>query len=77
MVDGDLVDLLTAKQNSIRALALVLQDLNVADAALFPLLGVRIEPRKKLYIDLIKKKCQRLTLRSSGDKVFVNGAAGI
>ena len=53
MVDGDLVDLLTAKQNSIRALALVLQDLNVADAGLFPLLGVRIEPRKKLVINLV------------------------
>ena len=53
MVDGDLVDLLTAKQNSIRALALVLQDLNVANAALFPLLGVRIEPRKKLVINLV------------------------
>ena len=77
MVDGDLVDLLTAKQHSIRALALVLQDLNVANAALFPLLGVRIEPRKKLVINLVSKNCQRLTLKSSGDKVFVNGAAGI
>ena len=44
MVDRDLVDLFTAKQHSIGALRLVLQDFDVANAALFPLLRVRIKP---------------------------------
>ena len=45
VVDGNLVDLLTSKQNSVSALTLVLQDLDIANAALFPFFGVGIKPR--------------------------------
>jgi hypothetical protein len=52
MIDGNLVDLISTKKDSVSSFGLVLQNLDFAQASFFPLFSVRVEPDKMLKINV-------------------------